>query len=70
MPESAFVVVVSGGFVVAIVAIITEAVRKFKERESIEETKREIAGHVAEGVISPADGERLIAAAGQRKPKL
>lgn len=70
MSENVFIVMFGGGFVVALVAIIADSIRKAKERESMEETKREIAGHVAEGAISPADGERLISAAGQRKPKL
>ncbi len=58
------VVLFGGGFVVAIVAIVTEAVRKTLQTKAREESRREIAAYVAEGTISPDDAAKLLAAGG------
>jgi hypothetical protein len=63
-------VLFGGGIVVAVVAIITEAVRKIAQTKSREETRREIAAYVAEGTISPDDAAKLLAAGGSIKEQL
>ena len=60
----AMVVVFGGAFTVAIVAIITEAIRKVHQTKAREESRREIAAYVAEGTISPDDAAKLLAAGG------
>ncbi len=62
--DAMMVVLFGGGFVVAIVAIITEAVRKTMQTRAREESRREIAAYVAEGTISPDDAAKLLAAGG------
>ncbi len=56
------VLAVGGGLLVAIVAIVTSAIRQAAKTRQREQTKREIAAYVAEGSMTPEDGERLIKA--------
>lgn len=44
------------------VSVICSNWRKVSQTRALEESRREIAAYVAEGSISPADAERLIAA--------
>jgi hypothetical protein len=60
----AMVIIFGGAFTVAIVAIITEAIRKTAQTKAREESRREIAAYVAEGTISPDDAAKLLAAGG------
>ena len=62
--ELAGVVLFGGGFAVAIVAIIAEAIRKTAQTKAREESRREIAAYVAEGSITPDDAAKLLAAGG------
>jgi len=55
-------VAVSGGFVVAIVAILGGMITASAKNKQREKTRREIAAYVAEGSISPDEGERLMEA--------
>ena len=55
-------VAVSGGFVVAIVAILGGMITAAAKNKQRERTRREIAAYVAEGSISPDEGERLMEA--------
>ena len=64
MGDVGMVVLFGGGFAVAIVAILAEAIRKTKQTKAREETRREIAAYVAEGTISPDDAAKLLAAGG------
>jgi hypothetical protein len=64
MGDLGMVVLFGGGFVVAITAIIAEAIRKTAQTKAREESRREIAAYVAEGTISPDDAARLLAAGG------
>ena len=57
-------VVMSVGMVIAVVAIITDAIRKVAQTKAREESRREIAAYVAEGTISPDDAAKLLAAGG------
>lgn len=62
------VLAVGGGLFVAIVAIITSAIRQVAKTKAREQTKREIAAYVAEGSMTPEDGERLIRADRPTRP--
>ena len=62
--DLSMVVLFGGGFCVAIVAIIAEAVRKTIQTKAREESRREIAAYVAEGTITPDDAAKLLAAGG------
>ncbi len=58
-------VAVTGGLLVAIIAIITTQVRGAMKTSQVERTRREIAAYVAEGSIAPEDGHRMMATSGQ-----
>ena len=68
--EIMMVVLFAGGFTVAIVAIVTEAIRKILQTRAREESRREIAAYVAEGSISPDDAAKLLAGGGSLADKL
>lgn len=53
---------VGGGFVVAVVAIVSSAIRSILVNKQREQSRREIAAYVAEGSMTPDDGAKLIAA--------
>ena len=55
-------VAVGGGFAIAIIAMITGMVRYCVRVTAQERTKRDIAAYVAEGSMTPEQGERLIRA--------
>lgn len=55
-------VAVGGGLAVAIVGLITGMVRYCVRVTAQERTKRDIAAYVAEGSMTPEQGERLIRA--------
>lgn len=55
-------VAVLGGFAVAIVAIIADALRKMVRARGREQSRREIAAYIAEGSMSAEEGTRLMAA--------
>lgn len=57
---------IGGGLLVAIIGMITGAVRRSLREKYREESRREIAAYVAEGSITAADGERLLKA-GRKK---
>lgn len=63
-------VLFGGGILVAIVAIITEAVRKTAQTKAREESRREIAAYVAEGSITADDAAKLLASGGSIADKL
>lgn len=63
-------VLFGGGILVAIVAMITDAIRKMAQTRAREETRREIAAYVAEGSISPDDAAKLLAAGSSLKDQL
>lgn len=54
-------IAIIGGLTVAIVAIITSAIRKTLITRAREQSRREIAAYVAEGSISPDDAAKLLA---------
>jgi pyrroline-5-carboxylate reductase len=54
-------IVIIGGFGIAFVAIITNAIRSTVSTRAREQSRREIAAYVAEGSISPDDAAKLLA---------
>lgn len=50
------------GGLIAIVAIVFGTIRKISLNNEREKSRREIAAYVAEGSMSPEDGERLLKA--------
>jgi threonine dehydratase len=56
---SLFVVFGVGGLI-AIVAIVLSAVKKMVVSSNLEQSRREIAAYIAEGSMTPEDGERLL----------
>jgi hypothetical protein len=54
------IIALGGGFLVALVAIITSAVQKIAQTKAREESRREIAAYVAEGTISPDDATKML----------
>lgn len=66
--EAVAIIAICGGLTVAIVGIIAGTVKANRREREREQSRREIAAYVAEGSISAADAERLIAAGRKRKP--
>ena len=65
-PILMIIVAISVGGLIAIVAIVTEARNKSLEIRQREETRREIAAYIAEGSMTPEEGERLLKAGNTR----
>jgi hypothetical protein len=55
-------IAIGGGLLVAIVAIVTNGIRRTYQTKDREQSRREIAAYVAEGSITAEEGERLIKA--------
>lgn len=51
-----------GGLAIAAIAIIAGTLKSASDRKQTEQTKREIAAYVAEGSMTPEEGERLLRA--------
>ncbi len=60
------ILAISGGLGLAIIGMVTGAIRRSLREKYREESRREIAAYVAEGSITAADGERLLKA-GRKK---
>lgn len=63
-------IVIGGGFTVAIVAIVSSAVRDVLRSKHQEETRREIAAYVAEGTIAPDEAAKILAAGGSIRERV
>lgn len=53
-------VAIVGGLLIAAIAIISGTICSASRRRHFEESRREIAAYVAEGSMSPEDGQRLL----------
>lgn len=51
---------ISGGIFIAVVAVIFGSVAKMVRSSNMEKTRREISAYVAEGSMTPEEGERLL----------
>lgn len=60
--ESIPVVAIVGGVTIALVSIVLGSIKQIIQSREREKTRREVAAYVAEGSITPADGERLLTA--------
>ncbi len=56
------VLAVAGGLVIAIITIIMGTIRSTVATKQREQSRREIAAYIAEGSMTPDDGERLMKA--------
>lgn len=56
------VIAVGGGILIAVISIIFGAVARMVRVSHTERSRREIAAYVAEGSMTPEDGERLLRA--------
>jgi hypothetical protein len=63
-------IVMGGGFIVAIVAIVSNAVRDVLRSKHQEETRREVAAYVAEGTIAPDEAAKILASGGSMKERI
>ena len=62
------VIAVCGGMGIAVISIIANAIKSVCWRKEAEQSRREIAAYIAEGSMSPDEGERLLNA-GPKQPK-
>jgi hypothetical protein len=53
-------IVFTSGTIIAVIAIVFTAVRKMVVSSNVEQSRREIAAYIAEGSMTPEDGERLL----------
>ena len=53
-------VAMTGGFGCAIISTIMCTIKKVTRSKAYEQSRREIAAYVAEGSMSPDEGERLL----------
>lgn len=56
------IIAIAGGCVVAVVGIVFSAVTGWAKSRDRERSRREVAAYIAEGSISPEDGERILRA--------
>lgn len=54
------IVAIAGGLLVAIVAIVGSFISSTMRASQHERSRREIAAYIAEGTMTPEDGERLL----------
>jgi hypothetical protein len=67
--EIPMIVIFGSGALVAIIAIIFSGARRIVEARAKEQSRREIAAYIAEGSMTAADGERLMAAGTVKEQK-
>jgi hypothetical protein len=60
--EEVATIAVTGGLCIAILGMILGTVKTISQTKQREQTKREIAAYIAEGSMTPEQGEKLIAA--------
>lgn len=62
------VIAVGGGMGIAIISIIAGSIRSVYGQRELEQSRREIAAYIAEGSMTPEEGERLLKAGPKRPP--
>ena len=60
LADSSKEIVLVGGMLIALVAMLFSFIRSISHRNARERTKREIAAYVAEGSMTAEEGERLL----------
>jgi len=58
--EEIATIAVAGGLVIAVLSIIMGTIKSTSETKQREQTKREVAAYIAEGTMTPEQGERLL----------
>ncbi|RMH23547.1 MAG: hypothetical protein D6693_11325 [Planctomycetota bacterium] len=53
-------IAIVGGFSVAIISTIVCTIGKIAKTRAYEQSRREIAAYIAEGSMSPEEGERIL----------
>ena len=61
---------VTGGILIALVSVLSCTIKGCVRTKQVEQTRREIAAYIAEGSISPEEGERLMRHAGRASSSL
>jgi hypothetical protein len=61
------ILAIAGGISVAIISIVVGGIRGVFETRSREASRREIAAFIAEGAMTPEQGEKLMAAGPSKK---
>jgi len=54
------IIAITGGVFIAIVSIVCSAIGSTMRASSAERSRREIAAYIAEGTMTPEEGERLM----------
>ena len=60
------IVTIGGGMSVAVFAIVVSAIKSTLKTRQLEQSRREIAAYIAEGSMTPEQGERLMAAGAKK----
>tara|TARA_E500000318_G_scaffold17776_5_gene18272 strand:- start:23555 stop:23800 length:246 start_codon:yes stop_codon:yes gene_type:complete len=50
------------GTIIAVIAIVFSSIKRMVVSSNVEKSRREIAAYIAEGSMTPDDGERLLSA--------
>jgi len=58
--DAVALIAVGGGITIAIISIVSCAIKSTLKTRACEQTKREVAAYIAEGTMSPEDGERIL----------
>jgi len=66
---SIVIVAISFGGLIALVAIVSEAMRRSSQVRQVEQTKRELAAYVAEGSMTADEAYRLLSAKPVKREK-
>ncbi|MBL4698047.1 MAG: hypothetical protein JKX70_04350 [Phycisphaerales bacterium] len=59
------IIAIGGGFLVAIIAIVFGALQRISVNTERQKSLREIAAYIAEGSMTPEQGEKLLASTKQ-----
>lgn len=69
-PEAAVMMIIFGGsLVVGAISVIAQTIRQTAMRKEFEQSRREIAAYIAEGSMTPEQGEKLLNAGERVKKK-
>lgn len=63
------IVAISMGGLIALVAIVSEAIRRTSQVKQVEETRRELAAYVAEGSMTAEEAQRLLSTKPMKREK-
>lgn len=66
--DNAATIAVAGGVSIALISIIMGTIKSTSETRQREQTKREVAAYIAEGSMTPEQGEKILNA-GRNNPK-